>query len=113
MKQLWFSVIAAITLSSCSAGTPVAITNHSAAPIENVTIFGSGFTTQVGHIASGQTVSVRVEPTGESGLGLDFRSGSRQIHVRPQGYFEGGAAYKVSVVIAPDLSARVNGNLRY
>ena len=113
MKQLWFSVAAAVALSSCSAGTPVTITNRSAAPIENVTVFGSGFSTPVGHIAPGQTVSVRVEATGESGLGLDFRSGSRQIHVRPQGYFEGGAAYNVNVVIAPDLSARVNGSLRY
>jgi hypothetical protein len=113
MKHCWLPLVTAIALSSCSSGTPVTITNQSAAPVEDVTIFGSGFTTQVGRIASGESVSVRVKPNGESGLGLDFRSGSRQIHVRPQGYFEGGAAYKVSVVIAPDLSARVYGGLRF
>ena len=46
-------------------------------------------------------------------MAVAFRSGSRQIRSRPQGYFEGSGPYEVSVVVAPDLSVRVNGDLRY
>ena len=113
MKQLSLVLVAVIAVAGCSAGTPVTITNQSAAPIENVVIFGSGFRKPVGSIAAGQSVSVRVQPKGESGLGISFRSGPRLVEGQPQGYFEGGGAYKVSVAVAPDLSTRVRAGLKY
>ena len=113
MKLHWLSLLTIAALSGCSTGIPVSITNQSASPIESVTISGSGFTKHVGTIPSGRTESVRVQPIGESGMAVAFSSGSRQIRSRPQGYFEGSGPYEVSVVVAPDLSVRVNGDLRY
>jgi hypothetical protein len=113
MKQFCLLLLTSIALSGCSPGTPVTITNSSAAPIESVTISGSGFTKQVGRIAPGQTVSVYVQATGESGLGIAFRSGLRRISARPQGYFEGGGPYEVSILVASDLSTKVNSVLGY
>jgi len=113
MKQPWFLFLTAIALGGCSNGTPVTVTNRSAAPIENVTISGAGFARKIGTVASGQSVSVSVEPAGESSMGLSFRAGSRMLTIPPQGYFEGGGAYQVSVVIGPDLRASVSSNLKH
>jgi hypothetical protein len=113
MKHFWLSVIAVTALSGCLPDTPVTVTNNSASPIESVVIFGSGFSHLFGTIAPGQSVSAGVDLRGESGLGVAFRAGTRQVRTQPQGYLEGGGAYKVRVVIAPDLSVQVTGDLKY
>jgi len=113
MKHFWLSVIAVAALSGCSPGTPVIVTNNSAFTVESVVISGSGFSHALGTIAPGQSVSAGVDPRGESGLRVAFRAGTRQVRTRPQGYFEGGGAYKVRAVIAPDLSVQVTGDLKY
>lgn len=113
MKQRWLSVFTLIALAACSAGTPVTITNQSALPLESVVVFGSGFKEPIGRIDPMQSASVRVQPKGETGLGISFRAGARLIEARPEGYFEGGGAYKVNVIVAPDLSTRVSGDLKY
>ena len=113
MKTVCLLLVALSALVGCSDGTPVTITNRSAVPLDNVVIFGAGFRETVGHIAPAQSVSVRVKPKGETGLGISFRAGARLVEARPQGYFEGGGLYKVGVIITPDLGMRVSGELKY
>lgn len=117
MKPLWLSgsvsVVTALVLGGCSPSTPVTISNRATVPLEDLVISGSGFDQRVGTVAPGQTVTVRVMPVGESGLSLAFHSGARPLRTPPQGYFEGGGNYKVSVVIASDLRATVNASFKW
>jgi len=113
MKVFALSVIVSIALGGCSSATPIAITNNALAPIEDVSISGSGFSQTIGSIAPGRTSTTNVQPTADSGLVLSFRSGSRHIRTEPLGYFEGGGAYKVKVVVARDLTVTVDGGLKY
>ncbi len=113
MKALWLSLLAIAFLAGCSASTPVTVTNQSSMPINAVEISGSGFSERIGAIGPGESVSRRVQPRGESGLAVSFRAGGRLIKVPAQGYFEGGGAYQVHAVVAPDLTVKLSGELKY
>ena len=113
MKVFWFSLLVTAFLAGCSAGTPVTVTNLSGVPINAVEISGSGFSERIGAIGVGQSVFRQVQPRGDTGLAVSFRAGTRLIKVPSQGYFEGGGAYQVRAVVAPDLTVKVSGELKY
>ena len=112
MKLFWLFT-ALTVLAGCSDATPISLTNRSRATLDDVVVAGSGFERAVGSIAPGNTAIVRVRPSGESGLKLSFRSGSKSFDLPMQGYFEGGGSYTVKVVVGPDLNATVDASLRY
>lgn len=106
-------VTALVGLAGCNGRvTPVTVTNHSAKALEQVVVAGSGFRQSLGTIGPGATIRTEVRPRGESGLAVSFDSGARRVSLPPQGYFEGGGEYAVTVVVAPNLEVTVDGHLR-
>ena len=101
-----------LLLAACSSGTPVQVTNQSATPLQEVRIAGTGFSVPVAEVlAPGQSRTVRVEPRGESGIAVSFRTGERAVAWPEQGYFEGGGNYAVKVVVQPDHSVSVRARI--
>jgi hypothetical protein len=111
MRLLLLLAVIAVLLG-CSQATPVSVANRSGVSLERVVISGSGFKQPLGTIAPGVTIKSQVYPKGESGLGISFHSGARRVVLPPQGYFEVGGQYEVTVVVNPDLKASVNAKLR-
>jgi len=101
-----------LALTGCTQATPVSVVNQSSFPLVDVEISGSGFSQSLGSIAPGARATTRVHPRGESSLALSFRAGSQEASLPPQGYFEGGGRYSVTVVVTPELSGVVNSKLR-
>jgi hypothetical protein len=98
-----------VLLLGCGQPRPseIALVNHSAVDLREVTISGAGFTQQIELIKAGDTARVDVFPVGESGLEIAFTTaGGKSVRLPPQGYFEGG--YKVRAVIGPNLEADVD-----
>jgi len=113
MRHLLLLGAALFGSASCNGrATPVAVTNHSAKALEQVVIAGSGFQQSLGTIDPGATIRTEIRPRGESGLAVSFNSGARRVSVPPQGYFEAGGEYAVTVVVTPNLEVAVDGDLR-
>jgi hypothetical protein len=112
MRPLLLLTTISLLLAGCHRATPVSVSNRSGAPLEQVVVSGSGFEQSLGDIADGVTATTTVRPTGESGLRISFRSRGRHVVLPPSGYFEGGGRYAVTVVVTPDLGARVDSELR-
>lgn len=66
----------------------------------------------MGTVGPGATIRAEIRPRGETGLAVSFNSGARRINLPPQGYFEGGGEYAVTVVVAPNLEVTVDAGLR-
>jgi hypothetical protein len=112
MKLLWLVLLTFATLG-CSQSTPVTVQNLSSATLEHVVVTGSGFEASMGSIAAGATATAQVRPSGETGLKVSFLSGTHDIVIPTQGYFEGGGSYAVVATVKPDLSVVINASLRY
>ena len=105
-------VLALALLGGCSDSTRVSVENRSGLLLQSVVVSGSGFEQSIGDLAPGATVKTEVRPTGESGLGISFRTNDRDIALPPSGYFEGGGQYSVTVAVTPELTASLDSRLR-
>ncbi len=68
MKLSWLLIVGFCALTGCSQATPVTVTNHSGATLDNVVVAGSGFEHSLGTISPGATAEAQVHPSGETGL---------------------------------------------
>ncbi len=110
LRSLKLVTITAL-LAGCSSGVPVAVSNHSAIPLRNVVLSGSGFSQAVTTLAPGATATAQIHPRGESGIAIAFTADSRRIELPQQGYIEVSGNYSATVTVNPDLSASVVGQL--
>lgn len=97
--------------AGCSRETGVTVANHSAGVITNIVVSGSGFSERIDSLATGLERRLTVHPRGESGVRVAFDAGGRHIDAGEQGYFEGGGAYRVGVIVEPDLNVTVTSEL--
>lgn len=101
--------LAATMLFGCTRGADLNVVNRSTAELTNVAATGSGFTTQsIGSIPAGAQRSVFLSVPSESDLGLDFDANGKHFTSEPQGYFEDGYNYKVTVIVSPDFTVTVD-----
>jgi hypothetical protein len=97
----------------CSRATLITVVNEADVPLEDVLLSGSGFSTNVGSVAPHAQERVLVSPRGESDLRVDFKARGRPISLGPDGYFEAGGRYVVTVTISPSLTVSVTSALVY
>ena len=87
--------------------------NQSDVTLENVVLSGSGFSAQLGSVRPNAELRVMVSPKGESGLQVHFDARSKRVSFGPDGYFEAGAGYVVTVTVSPSLGVTVRSELAY
>jgi hypothetical protein len=100
-------------LVGCSRGTPITVINQSDVPLEDVVLSGSGFSEQVGPVRPNAELRVIVRPDGESGLLIRFNARGNAVSFGPEGYFEAGGGYVVSVTVSPSLAVSVISESAY
>lgn len=107
-------IVLAVVLAwgGCSRETGLTVTNHSPGVITNMVVSGSGFSERIDSLAAGSERRLIVHPRGESGVRVAFDAGGRYIDTGEQGYFEGGGAYRVAVIIEPDLKVTVSSEIK-
>ncbi|MEX1049089.1 MAG: hypothetical protein WED15_06155 [Akkermansiaceae bacterium] len=106
-------VLGTAILSGCSRSPQVSVSNHSAVPLTNVIISGSGFSESIGTLAPAERAAVRVMPSGDSSLRLEFDAEGKHFTAAPDCYFENGPSYRVNATIAPDFSVKVDVTRNY
>jgi hypothetical protein len=89
----------------CSSDVPIAINNQSGKALRNVTISGSGFRQQIPFISAGQTITLYVDPRGESGVAIAFDMGQQRFSYPADGYFESD---EYDVVISVDAKGKAS-----
>jgi hypothetical protein len=97
-------------LSGCTRGANVNVANDSGVELTNVVVTGSGFTQSIGSIPARTQRGVFVRLPGESALKIDFDANGKHFTSKPQSYFEGGYNTKVTAVVAPDFTVKVDTN---
>lgn len=112
MKRFAIWLLFALVLSACGSGTSVAFKNQSESRLEGVELSGNGFKASLGVVSPGQSLAVKVYPSGESGLSVSFVANGRSYSYEPQDYFEGGGMYKISAIVDRDLSISVQSDIR-
>jgi hypothetical protein len=105
--------IVGTTLVGCSRGTPITVINQSGVALEDLVLSGSGFSKDVGLVPPGEQVRIVVRPRGESGLRIQFNARGKAVSFGPDGYFEGGGGYVVTVTVSPSLTVSVKSELAY
>jgi uncharacterized protein YcfL len=112
MPRLLQLIVALLWLAGCSSSTPLSVENRSGVLLQSVLVSGSGFSHALGNLAPGATLKAEIRPSGESSIAISFLASDQQIALPPDGYFEAGGAYSVSIVITPSLTATVNSRLQ-
>lgn len=95
----------------CSRAPKLTVTNRSAVELTNVVATGTGFTQAIGSIPPGGQRSVSLNPSGETGIRLDFDANGKHFSSTPQGYFENSSGYKITATVAPDFTVTVETKL--
>ena len=111
MKRTAILLLLTLALSACGHGASVKFKNKSDHKLEAVELSGSGFKASLGEIKPGQSRTLKVYPSGESSLSVRFVAEGQSHSLERQGYFEGGGMYKVSVVVAHDLTVLVDTSI--
>lgn len=111
MKRFAILLLLILSLCACGSGASVKFKNQSNHELQSVEISGSGFKASLRDIAPGQSRTVKVYPSGESALSVSFVANGQGYRSEPQGYFEGGGMYKVSVVVSRDLTVLVDTSI--
>jgi hypothetical protein len=101
-----FTVVGS-ALAGCSRGTPVVVINQSDVPLDDVVLSGSGFSEDIGQVRPNTESRALVWPRGESGLLIRFNARGKAISAGPDGYFEAGGGYIVTVTVSPGLAVSV------
>ena len=97
----------------CSRGTPITVINQSDVPLEDVVLSGSGFSENIGSVGPHAEARVLVRPQGESDVRIDFKARGKPVSFGPDGYFESGGRYVVTVAVAASLTVSVKSELAY
>lgn len=101
---------ATMSLSGCTRGVNLNVVNGSTTELTNVVATGSGFTQSIGSIPAGGQRSISLNVKSESALKLNFDAKGKHRSSEPQGYFENGSNTKVTTVVAPDFTVKVETN---
>jgi len=102
----------AALLSCGRSQVPITVQNGSGHDLRQVILAGSGFADTLAQMAAGQSVTVHVQPRGESGLALSFMVEGRSIAHPARGYFEGAGGYAVNATIDSAFEVDVRSALR-
>ena len=100
-------------LAGCSRGTPITVINQSDVALEHVVLAGSGFSEQIGSVQPNAELRVIVRPDGESGLQIRFNARGKAVSFGPDGYFEAGGGYFVTVTVSSSLGVSVKSESAY
>jgi hypothetical protein len=100
----------AALLFGCSKDVPIAITNQSGRPLQDVAISGAGFNQHISSIPAGETVTLRVHPRGATGVAIGFDLGAKKFSYAESGYFEANG-YKVAITVDDAGCASVHAEL--
>ena len=100
-------------LVGCSRGTPITVINQSDVALEDVVLSGSGFSENVGSIRPYSQLRVFVRSQGESGLRIRFNARGKAVSFGPDGYFEAGGGYVVTVTVSASLEVSVKSESAY
>jgi hypothetical protein len=111
MKRLVIFLLFIAYLSACGSGVPVKFKNQSDHKLETVRLSGSGFEASLGEIDPGESCTIKVYPSGDSALSVSFVSNGQSYRFEPQGYFEAGGMYNVTVTVSRDRSVVVDSDI--
>ncbi len=100
-------------LVGCSRGTPITVINQSDAALDDVELVGSGFSKDIGSVPPNAASRVFVRTEGESGVQIRFNARGNTVAFGPDGYFEAGGGYIVTVTVSPSLAVTVKSELAY
>jgi hypothetical protein len=95
-------------LVGCTSHPQLTVRNQSASPLSNLVVSGAGFSRNLGALAPGEQKRTRVNPSGESGLQVDFDAGGKHVSAKPDCYFENSPHYRVTATVAADFSVKVD-----
>ena len=111
MKRFAIWLLCVLALSACGSGASVKFKNQSDYKLEAVELSGSGFKASLGVVVPGQSRTVKIYPSGESGLSVSLVANGQSYSYEPQDYFEGGGMYKVSATVDRDLTVSVQSDI--
>ena len=94
------------------AGARINVYNGSAETLTDIELTGTGFIETIASLAPGDVASLRVKPTGESGLSVAFVVDGERHTIEEQGYFEPSGHYQVRVEVRNDLTVSVRTFLK-
>ena len=106
-----FAVVSAS--AGCSRGTPITVINQSDVPLEDVVLSGSGFSENLGSVGPHADARVVVRPRGESDVRVQFKARGEALSFGPDGYFEAGGGYVVTITVSPGLTVSVKPERAY
>lgn len=95
-------------LVGCSENPEVELCNDASRSVSNIVLSGSGFSERLGWMAEGEVRRVRLQPTADSGLRVEFEAGGRKVDSGAQGYFEAKGGYRLKAVIGTNLDVQVS-----
>lgn len=110
-SRLLIVLVVVLAWAGCSRETGMSVTNRSSVVITNIVVSGTGFSERIDSLAAGAERRLSVHSRGDSGVRVAFDAGGRHIDVGEQGYFEAGGAYRVAVIVEPDLKVAVSSEL--
>ena len=105
--------ITAFASAGCSRGTPITVINQSDVPLEDVVVSGSGFSEQIGSVGPHAEARVQVRSQGESDVRIHFKVRGEAVSFGPDGYFEAGGGYVVTITVSPSLTVSVKSERAY
>jgi hypothetical protein len=77
-------------------------------PLTNLVVSGSGFSARLNTLAPGAQTRVGISPSGDSSLRFEFDAGGKHYSSAPDCYFENSPLYRVTAVIGPDFTVKVD-----
>lgn len=98
--------------ASCSRHPRVTVVNGSVDPLTNLVVSGSGFSESLGSLAPGGQMTVKVNPSADTGLSLSFEAAGERHVPPPDGYFEASGHYRVKATVRPDFSVKIESEIR-
>jgi hypothetical protein len=87
------------------------VINHSDSRLEDVVVSGSAFTERFGPIVPHAELRRLVKPRGESAVQVRFNAHGKTVSFGPEGYFEAGGGYVVTVTVSPSLAVSVRSEI--
>lgn len=110
--RLLIPFAAALLLGACARHPAVTVVNASTVRLDAVVVHGSGFEQPLGSLEPGERRRLKIEPSGETGLGIRFEHPGGAVMHAPQGYFENSGHYSVIGTVTTELGWQVAGELR-
>lgn len=98
-------------LAGCSRGPSIAVRNQSGTTLSNVLVLGNGFTNALGNIPPRSETRIRVRPSGDSALRLQFEGVAGRVDSGEQGYVEANGSYEGTFVIRTNLEVHLETGL--